>query len=124
MQLDQLAIIYSQAVFTIVAAEGNGAEQGSAGVSRSRIVPNSVQLHERFWLVEACSSLNKVPEASTWLMRGWTYQEYLVSPNLLLFINHGLYFNRRSFDQSGAEDKTEKNSPKGHGDPCRSALTT
>ncbi|KAH6639191.1 heterokaryon incompatibility protein-domain-containing protein [Boeremia exigua] len=95
VQLDQMALIYGQAEFTIVAAEGDSADFGLSGVSRPRITPEKAQLNDNIWLVEPAPGLEKVLARTTWSQRGWTFQEYLTSSRLLFFTQRGLYLSRR-----------------------------
>lgn len=114
VQLDQMAAIYGQAALTIVAAEGNGAEYGLAGVSQPRIdyraeqfgnaaeyrlvglTPpppdnRALRINKNFALVKEVRSYTRVIRETVWADRGWTFQELLASPRLLIFTNHGLF---------------------------------
>lgn len=95
LQLDQMAIIYGQALLTIVAAEGDNAEHGLVGVSRPRCSPVAFKFNESVGLVEQIPSLSDALEKTEWAKRGWTYQEYIASDKLLFFTKHGLFFSWR-----------------------------
>jgi hypothetical protein len=91
-QLNQMANIYHRATWTLVAATGDSASYGLAGVSyarRPRQFP--LELYNGFELVGSVPSLDKYLSKTTWAMRGWTYQEHVASRKLLFFTDYGLY---------------------------------
>jgi hypothetical protein len=91
-QLEQMAAIYHQATFTIVAATGDGATHGLAGVSRERNSgQNVLKFEDGFEIVEKIPKLGDCLKGSKWQKRGWTYQEYLASRRLLFFTDSGLF---------------------------------
>lgn len=90
-QLPQMAQIYAQAVFTIVAAAAINADDGLAGVrSGSRkVVKNIIMLSELSLIVVPERFLNRQRYMelanSRWRSRAWTLQEELFSRRRLYF---------------------------------------
>jgi hypothetical protein len=75
--LSAMACIYASAEFTIVAAGGDNANHGLRGIggpSKERKVSQQSASMERGF-----------PWKSQWVSRGWTFQETLFSPRLLIF---------------------------------------
>lgn len=89
-QLDQMAGIYHRATLTLVAATGDHAGHGLAGVSRARDPQVKCNATGDFELVHFAPCLLDILQRSTWWTRCWTYQEYLASKRLLFFSGSGL----------------------------------
>jgi hypothetical protein len=91
-QLDQMADICHRAVLILVAATGDHAGHGLAGVSLARKI-NQVfcEFGTKSELVTCSPALPTLLQKSKWWTRAWTYQEYLVSKILLFFTDDGLY---------------------------------
>lgn len=86
-QINNMAIIYSQACITIVAADGD-AEYGLRGVKSC--LPRSVQqdiipIPPMGNLVAFAGSI-ATQTLPACFSRGWTFQEYMLSPRLLVFM--------------------------------------
>jgi hypothetical protein len=93
-QLDQMANIYSRAMLTLVAAAGNDAAYGLAGVSQARHARQRFfRFHDELELICTAPPLPTCLESSTWATRAWTYQEYIASQRLLFFTGYGLFHN-------------------------------
>lgn len=101
-QIHSMHKIYSNAIFTIVAAAGDGPDYGLPGVSeRHRGKQPWVRLRSRLMV----STLSQPPDlicSSKWWTRGWTYQECMHSRSLLFFTDEQIYFqcNYASFLES------------------------
>jgi hypothetical protein len=85
LHLDNMAFIYANSYFTLVAAEGPNADHGLRGVGASK---RDLSIH-KIRLPSGSLVLNK-PRAgfrldSIWNSRGWTLQESLFSRRLILF---------------------------------------
>lgn len=85
LHLDNMAFIYANSYFTLVAAEGPNADHGLRGVGASK---RDLPIH-KIRLPSGSLVLNK-PRAgfrldSIWNSRGWTLQESLFSRRLILF---------------------------------------
>ncbi|KAI5928313.1 heterokaryon incompatibility protein-domain-containing protein [Camillea tinctor] len=82
--VDNMRKIYADALLTIVAASGSDADSGLPGVSGD---------HPRLTIQKRCTvdgitmanELEIDTNDSKWNTRGWTYQERVLSPRLLLF---------------------------------------
>lgn len=94
-------LIYGHAALTICAADGQDSTEGlramhrkkrNAGQHTAEIAPG-IQL-----------MLTKPPESairrSTWASRAWTFQERLLSPRALIFVDGRVYFQCRSTGMS------------------------
>jgi hypothetical protein len=91
-QLNQMANIYNRATLTLVAATGDSAAHGLAGVSYARDArQHSLRFDDEFEDVREVPFLHTCLRRSTWATRGWTYQEYVFSQKLLFFTDYGLY---------------------------------
>jgi hypothetical protein len=92
-QLNQMASIYNRATLTLVAATGNDAGHGLAGVSYARDAKQiALKCNEDFELVSITPHLMDLLRDSKWKTRGWTYQEDVASKKLLFFTDYGLRF--------------------------------
>lgn len=89
--ISQMAAIYENALLTIVAADGNGADEGlsrfhSANASESPADVGTMSLLPRADLFESAI------EASAWDGRAWTYQERYLSRRCIIFTKHEVLF--------------------------------
>ncbi|KAF7535592.1 hypothetical protein G7054_g5208 [Neopestalotiopsis clavispora] len=93
-QLAAMDHVYSRAALTIVAASGDGADAGLAGlVPGSRSLTQIVaQYSPELELVTLQPDCQVAVEETTWNTRGWTYQERLLSRRYLFFVNDTVYF--------------------------------
>jgi hypothetical protein len=89
--LEKMSSIYSNASITIVAADGEDAGYGLRGVKSClpRVVPSTIVVPFSPHGSMAVSS----PKIRPWgdkkyYSRGWTYQEYLLSSHLLIFVDN------------------------------------
>jgi hypothetical protein len=110
--------VYSQALFTIMAAGGQNANSGLAGfrpMSRNidsvNCVVGGVGLIMRepklnfeigFEEEDEGSVLNETP----WKSRAWTYQEFLFSRRLLIFAKDRLFFQCRTYSRGEVSPQT------------------
>ena len=86
-QLEQMAAIYSSAVLTIVATDGDGTSGilGLSDISRPRNLSQEVIDFGVERLVVPRWEMLTLTERSDYHQRGWTFQEYLMSPRKLIF---------------------------------------
>lgn len=90
--------VYGSSTFTIVAASGDDARSGLAGVSRQREASTNVLRWQCFELSQPLPRLHQgIVAKSTWNTRGWTYQEAMCSKSCLYFTDYGVFFS----DQTG-----------------------
>ncbi|KAH7087036.1 heterokaryon incompatibility protein-domain-containing protein [Paraphoma chrysanthemicola] len=94
-QIASMDRVYAGAYATIVAAAGSDANYGLAGVSRPRV-------HEQRWvhladisLFQSLPTLFRVLRDTTWVRRGWTYQEAILSRCCLYFTDYQVYYTCR-----------------------------
>ncbi|UPK96721.1 hypothetical protein LCI18_007656 [Fusarium solani-melongenae] len=88
-QTSRMDLVYSRALFTIIAACGDDSESGLSGIpGREReIFKRSVRLSpEGFHLAPTAGLFVNAPlERSTWNTRGWTFQERILSRRIMVF---------------------------------------
>ncbi|EKG19963.1 Heterokaryon incompatibility [Macrophomina phaseolina MS6] len=97
-QLVAMGRIYQHALLTIVAAAGDDAHYGLAGISRSRDTnPFNAGRFHGFKFVEVLPQLHKtILPATRWGQRGWTFQEGVCSTRILFFTDVGLFAEQRT----------------------------
>ena len=97
-QLQQMASIYGNAYFTIIAASGVDARHGLRGINgssaprnfRERIIEFSPDVKMIAWPED-----NSDWTLAVWHTRGWTFQERVVSPRTLVFVGDIVYWECR-----------------------------
>ncbi|KAK5652279.1 hypothetical protein OQA88_10627 [Cercophora sp. LCS_1] len=89
-QLQKMGHIYASAVFTIIAAAGDGPEYGLAGVTTARSTHPSIRI-DRCLLAPVFHPGWDI-DASKWATRGWTFQVGLLSRRRLVFTQHQVFF--------------------------------
>ncbi|KAL5586906.1 hypothetical protein FOVSG1_012042 [Fusarium oxysporum f. sp. vasinfectum] len=98
-QTAHMDLIYSKALFTIIAGCGDDSESGLAGLPSQprdflqRQVKVSSRLH-----ITPCAALSEddVLQCSRWSTRGWTYQERCLSRRTLIFTESQVYWQCES----------------------------
>lgn len=85
--------IYLGASATIVALHGQSADSGlpDVGVKCKRI-PQSMARFGPHTVAERFPTLDQAVASSSWVTRGWTYQESALSRRRILFSQHQIYF--------------------------------
>ncbi|KAH7076828.1 heterokaryon incompatibility protein-domain-containing protein [Paraphoma chrysanthemicola] len=92
LQIAEMARVYAGAYATIIAAAGPDANYGLAGVSRPRLrEQRSIHL-DRLTLFASMPTLSHALEESTWIRRGWTYQEAILSRRCIFFTDYQVYY--------------------------------
>lgn len=98
-QLSQMASIFANAFFTIIAADGLDANHGLHGVdpylSPRRYLETSFDFAETVKMVEKPGK-ESFFYPPFWHTRGWTFQERAVSPRNLVFTNNSVYWECRA----------------------------
>jgi hypothetical protein len=91
--ISKMDIIYTNAVMTIVAAEGKNAQAGLPGARpNSRIAQKVCIYGEGLTLYYPRAPIGPTIKSSPWSKRGWTFQEAELSPRLLIFTNDTVHF--------------------------------
>ncbi|CAO2651671.1 Nn.00g042410.m01.CDS01 [Neocucurbitaria sp. VM-36] len=90
-QIREMDKVYARAYATIIACEGSNADYGLPGVSQAREVQPSAILPD-IELFSTLPTLYYAIKETTWLTRGWTYQEAVLSRRCLFFTNRQVYF--------------------------------
>ena len=92
-QIANMGIIYSQALFTIIAASGSNASAGLPGVRAfSRNSVQHIEHVQGMVLANELSSVEDIIPQSYWSSRGWTYQEKELSTRHLIFCKSHAFF--------------------------------
>ncbi|KAF5003178.1 hypothetical protein FDECE_10246 [Fusarium decemcellulare] len=95
-QTSRMDLVYSRAVFTIIAACGDNSDSGLIGVpGRPRdILHRQVKVSSSGLHLApiAALSMNESLQLSVWNARGWTFQERLLSRRALVFTSSQLYW--------------------------------
>jgi hypothetical protein len=96
-QLQQMASIYANSYFTIIAADGYDANYGLPGVDSD----SSPRSYEEI-LFEFTANFKMIqkpktesPDEAFWHTRAWTFQERAVSPRNLVFTHNTVYWQCR-----------------------------
>lgn len=104
-QVSQMEVIYGGALVTLVAAHGADANAGLSGVRQGsrdaehqcsatvdgvRVFISMPMLEEELYGPRLESLLEA--ERSTWITRGWCYQEGLLSPRCLIFTRNQIFW--------------------------------
>ncbi|KAN0104948.1 HET domain containing protein [Hyaloscypha variabilis] len=85
--------IYHAAELTIIAAAGKDANHGLPGVnSTPRKLLRSIQIGVGTLVDTPVHTFSLSHQATTWLRRGWTYQEGVLSRRRLFFLDTQVYF--------------------------------
>lgn len=112
-QIDQMDVIYSRAILTLVALSGKDANYRlfDATIGK-RILRETIALHIQRpeIMVRPCyPTLSTLQEFSSYNSRGWTFQESILSLRCLYFTDYGVFYscNMSSIHESGiAENKS------------------
>ncbi|KAK0110239.1 hypothetical protein ONS96_001861 [Cadophora gregata f. sp. sojae] len=91
LQIASMDLIYNRATLTIIAACGQDSSSGLPGISRCRVTQPNVTVGD-YHLISGLSSPVVDVRNSTWMGRGWTYQEALLSKRRLIFTEKQVYF--------------------------------
>jgi hypothetical protein len=98
-QLQQMASIYANSCFTIIAADGQDANHGLRGIG-GQALPRAYK--QPFYEFSPTIKLLQTPDTESkmnppsWYTRAWTFQERAVSRKTLVFINDTVYWQCRS----------------------------
>jgi hypothetical protein len=91
-QLMNMHAIYRNAYITVVDGAGSDMHSGLPSISKTRAGNQIlVQLGRQSW-VSTLGNPEILVHKSTWNSRGWTYQEAIASPRLLIFTEEQVYF--------------------------------
>lgn len=94
-QTARMDLVYSRALFTIIAACGDDSESGLSGLpGRGRdIFKRSARLTpEGFHLATTAGLYVNALERSTWITRGWTFQERILSRRIMVFTPYQVFW--------------------------------
>ena len=97
-QISAMDQVYGSAVLTIVAAGGNSASSGLAGVRPSSRAINQItaEVSPGVSIAVPLSLHGFQLNSSKWNTRAWTYQERLLSKRFLIFTPQGVYWQCRT----------------------------
>lgn len=92
IQIRQMDLVYKSADVTIIAAGGRDPRFGLPGVSETPRTPQPSSTVGRHLMVSMMPDPETIIESSTYVTRGWTYQESLFSCRRLVFTEQQVYF--------------------------------
>lgn len=109
--MQQMYLVYSNAVFTIVAAAGEDANRGLPGICQgSRDVQQTAwKLNDRYFLGADLDPVNGIDsgfKASRWRTRAWTYEEALFSSRMLVFTEQQVFWYCPQTEPGGWREDT------------------
>ncbi|KAK3341841.1 heterokaryon incompatibility protein-domain-containing protein [Lasiosphaeria hispida] len=91
-EIGRMDLIYQNATATIIASGGFGPDHGLPGVSTRARPPQPRERVGGYDLVTSMQNPVTAVRSSTWMTRGWTHQEALLSRRRLFFIDEQVYF--------------------------------
>ncbi|KAH8707084.1 heterokaryon incompatibility protein-domain-containing protein, partial [Phaeosphaeriaceae sp. PMI808] len=119
-QIKSMDAVYENAVATIVAASGDGADCGLPGVGPVPRSPQPTACTNGKRLVSTLPHVSIALKDTIWMSRGWTYQEAMLSRRCIVFTDLQVYFICRKSTQCEAMNKHD--SLRAPGDELPSAL--
>ncbi|KAG9316274.1 heterokaryon incompatibility protein-domain-containing protein [Chiua virens] len=97
-EIKRMGTIYSKALFTLVVAAGNHANNGIPGVGERfrKDVQKVLKIddYELLTVIDARETPSGI-EKTTWAERGWTFQERILSNRVLVFSEDEVYWSCR-----------------------------
>jgi hypothetical protein len=111
--VNQMASIYSRAAITIVAGDGSDASHGLGGTGETPRYSTPQKLINITPHHQISSDAYQWPELSqkAYFHRGWTFQEYQLSPSLLIFLDDKVIFKCRTHERSEERLSTSEKLP-------------
>ncbi|GCB22076.1 hypothetical protein AAWM_04961 [Aspergillus awamori] len=91
-QINAMGNIYNHSYLTLVDLEGVSMDHGLPGVSQARSSRITYQLQGMSLRARDDKRFEVLVTESKWWSRGWTFQEAMLSPRMLLFADAGVYF--------------------------------
>jgi hypothetical protein len=91
-QIQKMDVIYQSALATLLAAAGDDATYGLPGVSRRHRTPQATAEIGRHTLFHTWPDPRGRIKRTTWMTRGWTYQEAMLSARRIFFTDQQVYF--------------------------------
>lgn len=91
VQINSMDLIYSRAIFTLVAMDGDSSDYGLPGVQPHSRPLRCHQLATKHVVAEKLQ-FQAIYNNSAWSTRGWTYQESILSKRLVYFSKWGVWY--------------------------------
>ncbi|PYI07089.1 HET-domain-containing protein [Aspergillus sclerotiicarbonarius CBS 121057] len=105
IQLDAMGSIYSQSYVTLVAMAGEDAEYGLPGTDGWERPPQWTGEMQGIHLLKDIDQYTDLVANSKWRSRGWTFQEAMLSSRLLIFTDHGAFYQCHGKSTVQAEEE-------------------
>ncbi|GAT27639.1 hypothetical protein RIB2604_02113330 [Aspergillus luchuensis] len=93
IQLNAMGKIYNQSYLTLIAMAGSDAHYGLPGTNGQRRSPQWTGQIQGIYLLKDIDAYDKICRSSKWQTRGWTFQEAILSPRLLVFTDQGVFYH-------------------------------
>ncbi|PWY95785.1 HET-domain-containing protein [Aspergillus sclerotioniger CBS 115572] len=104
-QINAMGDIYRHSSVTLVDLDGSDMNHGLPGMTQVRDTAPMIYQTQGMCLRAMHTSYQNLVEQSTWGSRGWTYQEAMLSPKLLLFSNTGVFYECSGYVEALHEDR-------------------
>jgi hypothetical protein len=121
-QLNKMSAIYTSAATTIVAADGDGTDgiPGLHGISAPRNPPQAVfPICDEYLIIPEMEVIDATNDRVAYNMRGWTYQEYIMSPRKLVFMNQQAHWVCQCCQRSESDARDTNRLNEQSFDPCQ-----
>ena len=95
-QLNKMSAIYAGAATTIVATDGDGTDgiSGLHSISGPRDLQQAAfPIRDKYLIIKDTEMIQLTNADVDYNSRGWTYQEYIMSPRKLVFMNRQAYWS-------------------------------
>ncbi|KAL0259690.1 hypothetical protein SLS55_005427 [Diplodia seriata] len=110
-QIAAMGTIYASSAITIVAASGDDARSGLAGVSRKRPPDHMTVAWGGVLVLEwtpPVPMLSQTLDRGRWNTRGWTFQEWICASHAVFFTDSGVYGELAADDGIGKKQWAER----------------
>ncbi|PYI07195.1 HET-domain-containing protein [Aspergillus sclerotiicarbonarius CBS 121057] len=104
-QINAMGAIYRHSSLTLVDLEGLDMNHGLPGVTEDRYTVPTIYQTQGMCLRTVQTSYDNLVRRSKWCSRGWTFQEAMFSPKMLLFTNTGVFYECPGYDEAFQEDR-------------------
>ncbi|OGM43174.1 hypothetical protein ABOM_008862 [Aspergillus bombycis] len=87
-----MGTIYNQSYLTLIAMTGSDASYGLPGTQGRQRCPQWTGQTQGIYLLQEIDDYSCLARESKWSSRGWTFQESVLSPRILVFSDQGVFY--------------------------------